>query len=313
MRVGLEGIGGVEMALLEGLLGIGSAGIGAIGAGLIGGLSSKRTMQNQKELLNMQQNFITKENQIMREREDNAIQRQSRDMAAAGINPLLAGTAGGANAQLGGMPSLAQAPDESASLNAVADSLNTGVANASSILEKPSNIKATEETINKIKQEIENLQDDLKTSEKERDQIERNIQNMATEEARLWEEIFNIAEDTELIKEKAISEQIYQSLMKSQTGLTSQQMLNLVQNLRDTQWYNENLRVYDQLDRKYQSNISRAEYDNAMATYYKILAETSNLEKSAAATKLRSELEKQKYDNRFIDSILDILGIRANY
>ena len=50
---------------------------------------------------NQQLDFQKTENELMRQREDNAVQRRSIDLAKAGINPLLAGS-GGASASLGG-------------------------------------------------------------------------------------------------------------------------------------------------------------------------------------------------------------------
>lgn len=88
--------------------GIGSivAGTASGGIGLISSIGN--IIQNYKARTQNQENWektfeYQKElNKLMMEREDNAVQRRAADLAAAGINPMLAGL-GGASAQLGGI------------------------------------------------------------------------------------------------------------------------------------------------------------------------------------------------------------------
>lgn len=78
--------------------------------GIIDAVQRKRERQDQLDIYNQSVLRQDRENQLMREREDNAIQRQAVDMKAAGINPLLAGNLGGASASAGGVMSMPSLP-----------------------------------------------------------------------------------------------------------------------------------------------------------------------------------------------------------
>lgn len=104
---------------------------GALAQGLTGlatgfGGNIWNSLQQQK-FLDQQQQFIANENRIMREREDNAIQRRMQDLARSGINPLLAG-AQPAGSSIGGMPSLQSGIDTSGNFNMMNDALNNAYA-----------------------------------------------------------------------------------------------------------------------------------------------------------------------------------------
>lgn len=83
-----------------------TGGLGNIVGGMIGAGASKTNTSSTNranEIINQRNiDFNREQNEIMREREDNAYQRKAADLEQIGINPIMAGLAGGAGAGAGG-------------------------------------------------------------------------------------------------------------------------------------------------------------------------------------------------------------------
>lgn len=86
-------------------------GIGNLGLPLIGTgyniFSNERAYRTDEQKYREQMAWQTSENEIMRAREDNAVQRRMQDLKAGGINPILAG-GGQAGASMGGVTPMQQ-------------------------------------------------------------------------------------------------------------------------------------------------------------------------------------------------------------
>lgn len=169
----------------------------------------------QQKFLDQQQQFISNENRIMREREDNAIQRRMQDLARSGINPLLAG-AQPASSNIGGMPSLQSAIDTSGNFNMMNDALNNAYARDIDM----SYLTMAEK---KLPIEIRQLLASAKLTEDEESYAKDYFKNQVRKETATW---FNLLKqaglydqniEESLARTLLIAEQ--QDLVKAQKGL----------------------------------------------------------------------------------------------
>lgn len=171
-------------------LGMGSAGLGGL-TNFFNNLSMMR--------------FQAKENEIMREREDNAIQRQMIDMRKAGINPIMAGNTGGAQAGLGGGIQLSS-PDFSQNFGAMQDQLASEMAINET---KRHNEALEQDTDVQILQGWQELNRKIAFDEQQKKQWEDNYKLMDNEDKRaaakhlkdldkISAEIANLYSETEL-------------------------------------------------------------------------------------------------------------------
>lgn len=181
----------------------------------------------QQKFLDQQQQFISNENRIMREREDNAIQRRMEDLAKSGINPLLAGSQP-ASANIGGMPSLQSGIDTSGNFNMMNDALNNAYARDIEM----SYLTMAEK---KLPLEMRQMLADAKLTEDEEMYAKQYFKNQVRKETATWYNLLkqaglydqNVQES--LARTLLIGEQ--ENLAKAQRGLYGAQ----------TNYYNEEI------------------------------------------------------------------------
>lgn len=132
-------------------------------------------------------NDVKQENEKMREREDNAIQRQMADLRRAGINPLMAGQLGGANANLGNFAQYA-GQNYSGYTAAMQDQLATimSLKHQKDMLEeqKRHNVRTEDQTDKNIENDLTKIQNDWNFKEIQIDEIHNNIALLNNEDKR---------------------------------------------------------------------------------------------------------------------------------
>lgn len=269
--------------------------IGALG-GAIGGLiqtginylgargTQAIDMKNQQALIKQQQDFIQKENEIMRAREDNAIQRQAKDMARAGINPLMAGAMGGANASMGGTPGLATAP----SLSQAFSGFSSGVASGSQAL---GNFTKMVSEIKKIDAEVDNIQESTKTNILSRDEMKQRIANLQGEEKLLAEQLLTEIENRKGIVQETLNKQFQRTLMGDEHSLNLKQLKQLDNLLARQDFEKENL----------------WEIEKATAEFQRDLTSEQITQVQTAALKTFAEYEAVKWNNEQIKAFNDMI------
>lgn len=233
-----------EISTMKGINPWISGGLGLAGAGLTAISSPLINYHTQKKFLQMQQNFVEKQNAIMREREDNAIQRQMRDLQLAGINPLMAGGfSNGAGADFGGQLGLATGFDSANAFNSATDSITNALNSTANI-----NSKNYE---NKLKlAEIDEILDDLlKNNPKAREEADKRISKMSAEIAdlasialqRLYQNEKLSAETKQIIAETALT--------NAKTSTEWMQYTKMVNDEEDRDYYNANIRPLERLQK----------------------------------------------------------------
>lgn len=176
------GLGGA--ALISGAASLIGSGLGALGSGNMN--KKNRAMYRAQA-------------QIQRNREDTAYQRMAADMEAAGINPLMAGGAGGSGSQAMSLPNQVN-PME-------------GVAEA--VANIPTSIAG-----------FRNTEADTMKKEWESNQIREIIKNLGIERRGLEAEILNTMANTELARENILTEKFRRRLLEAQTRTEQQNYIN---------------------------------------------------------------------------------------
>lgn len=255
--------------------------IGALG-GAIGGLiqtginylgargTQAEDMRNQQALIKQQQDFIQHENEIMRQREDNAIQRQAKDLAKAGINPLMAGAMGGAGANMGGTPGLATAP----SLSQAFSGFSSGVASGSQAL---GNFTKMASEIKKIDAEVDNIQESTKTNILSRDEMKQRIANLQGEEKLLAEQLLTEIEKRKGIVQETLNTEFQRTLMGDQHSLNMKQLKQL-DNLLQRQEFEKSLQKFEKTKAMFDNMLTLEQIGQVRSAMLKTMAETESID-----------------------------------
>lgn len=275
-------------------LGIG----GGLATSIAGGLLSH---WSQSKMLEKQQDFISKENQIMREREDTAIRRQMNDMIAAGINPMLAGMQGGAPAQQGGMVGLQSGVDWIGALNSANDTMQGAVANANEMLKTPSQIAKTKAEALKIGEEVKRL---IKLTPIEEETMYQNLNNMSAEELLIWQQILTETNRTENVYQDTLLKIAQTELTQTQNRLTGKQITDLINKFADREWYNLYQRFNDAVANVRSSDLTAQQRRNAELEMYEIITRTEKYDHDMVMDELRYALEKVISDRKLVNDIL---------
>lgn len=193
---------------------------GIVGAGTNIYNTKKQNETNAK--INQQQlDFQREQNNIMREREDTAVQRRQADLQEAGINPLLAGNEGASAS--GGLGAPAMIGAQSAQVGDIIQ--GTG----QQIIQD----RKTNEEIGNIASETQKNEQYMKFLELEKPEQLRlldeqingaQLNNKATEE-----NIRKILADTEAVKQSALLSGAQQKLITAQTVTERQEALKVTQ------------------------------------------------------------------------------------
>lgn len=275
-------------------LGIG----GGLATNLVGGLLSH---WSQSKMLQKQQDFISKENQIMREREDNAIRRQMSDMIAAGINPMLAGMQGGAPAQQGGMVGLQSGVDWIGALNSANDTIQGSMANANEMLKTPSQVAKTKAEALKIGEEVKKL---VKLTPIEEETMYQNLNNMSAEELLIWQQVLTETNRTENVYQDTLLKIAQTELTEEEQRLTGKQITDLMNKFADRDWYNLYKRFEDAVADVRASDLTAQQRRNAELEMYEIITKTEKYEHDMVMEELRYALEKVISDRKIVADIL---------
>ncbi len=184
-------------------------------AGINAGMGGASTIANpllQGIMNKKNREFAARENEIMRKREDTAVQRRAADLKAAGINPMLAGLGQGAQATAGQVIA-GEAPqiDTSQIIAGIQTALQSKMTNAQ--------VKNLEADTQKKQAEKENIkrqgdqrdreldQHDIEIqTEKERTKIQKDIANSNIKLNN--NQIDKLAEETAILKQKFKQEKI---------------------------------------------------------------------------------------------------------
>lgn len=275
-------------------LGIG----GGLATSIAGGLLSH---WSQSKMLEKQQEFISRENQIMREREDNAIRRQVSDMIAAGINPMLAGMQGGATAQQGGMIGLQSGVDWIGALNSANDTIQGSVANANEMMKTPSQIAKTKAEAAKIGEEVKRL---IKLTPIEEETMYQNLNNMSAEELLIWQQVLTETNRTENVYQDTMLKIAQTELTNEQRRLTGNQIKDLFNKFEDRNWYNLYKRFEDAVADVRASDLTAQQRRNAELQMYEIINRTEKYDHDMVMDELRYSLEKIISDRALVGEIM---------
>lgn len=275
-------------------LGIG----GGLATNLVGGLLSH---WSQSKMLEKQQEFISKENQIMREREDNAIRRQVNDMIAAGINPMLAGMQGGAATQQGGMVGLQSGVDWIGALNSANDTIQGSLANANEMMKTPSQVAKTKAEALKIGEEVKKL---IKLTPIEEETMYQNLNNMSAEELLIWQQVLTETNRTENVYQDTMLKIAQTELTEEERRLTGKQITDLMNKFADRDWYNLYKRFEDAMADVRASDLTAQQRRNAELEMYEIINRTEKYDHDMVMNELRYSLEKVISDRKLVNDIL---------
>lgn len=275
-------------------LGIG----GGLATNIVGGLLSH---WSQNKMLEKQQKFVEKENEIMREREDNAIRRQMSDMIAAGINPMLAGMQGGATAQQGGLIGLQSGVDWIGALNSANDTIQGAMANANEMMKTPSQIAKTKAEAAKIGEEITRL---IELTPIEKETMYQNLNNMTAEELLTWQQLLTEENRTKNVYEDTLLKVAQTELTNEQRRLTGNQIKDLFNKFEDRNWYNLYKRFNDAVADVRASDLTAQQRRNAELEMYEIINRTEKYDHDMVMDELRYALEKVISDRALVGEIM---------
>lgn len=275
-------------------LGIG----GGLATNIVGGLLSH---WSQSKMLQKQQDFISRENQIMREREDNAIRRQVSDMIASGINPMLAGMQGGAGAQQGGMVGLQSGVDWIGALNSANDTIQGSLANANEMMKTPSQIAKTKAEAAKLGEEVMKI---VKLTPIEEEIMYQNLANMSNEELLLWRQVITETNRSENVYQDTLLKIAQTELTEEEQRLTGKQITDLMNKFADRDWYNLYKRFEDAVADVRASDLTAQQRRNAELQMYEIITRTEKYDHDMVMDELRYALEKVISDRKLVGEIM---------
>lgn len=193
-------------ALVGGAMNLIGSGVGAI----VSGVNTNKTNQANREMFDANMAWQKEENQITRDREDNAVQRRAADLEKAGINPMIAGLGQGAQAGLGGVVTPPQMQQ-----NNVGEII-AGMQLGSSIAD----IKLKNAQVKKTEAETDNIEEQTTHAKNSNPVI---LENMRKEGVKLDAETTNIIEDTQLKKSNQLLNSANTLLIDAKTDTEREQ------------------------------------------------------------------------------------------
>lgn len=213
----------------------------SVGSNIIGDFLNSLTTQdiNQKNIA-----YTAEENRILREREDNAVQRRQNDLRLAGINPILAGT-DPAQAQLGhGLQLLA--PNLQGMYNSADNIISHRIAKET---ERSNKAKENLEE-RKVTQEIRESLKRMDFTDKQIEEIEERLFYLDLDKKWQYEEvakkISNIEADTLLKEKQRITETYLATLTNAKTDTEKKQLEVMSANINKMNA--ESLKIFKEIE-----------------------------------------------------------------